>query len=360
MLPCSLYVKTLMHISKNGILLCICWSACYIVLCVSSCRKYDPKPSLHHKNIKYHEPFLYPDPLGDTRPELSRFYQRVAKISQLEDDTIKYEDSRRKTHSKPATYTTNTMTTHLSRCASARILSKAPSVKSVARRCGTISLNDQPEDHLQSPTHNIMSHSPNVSSIGSPTHNDVIPTNDTISSHTQNYFTPTDDIISSPTQNVTQTDDVISSPNQNDITPTDDVIRSSTHNSTTDLEASKPDIELLTTDMTSPSHSNNKHSNLETMICGPVLLCNGHLTTQDYEHARRHLSKSHDQLASCHKTTYVTSHTKTRKKSLKNRPSSATHLLTESSSSTSVSSVCSDKSHVKQNRHSSNKKRHKK
>ena len=290
------------------------------VFCFSSCRKYDPKPSLHHKNVKYHEPFLYPDPLGDTRPELSRFYQRIAKISQLEDDTIKCEDSRRKPHSKPTTYAINTTNTmHLSRSASARILNKAPSVKSVARRCGTISLNDQSEDHLQSPT----------PLIGSFTHNDVTTTNDVICSHTQN------------------------------ITPTDDVISSTTHDSTTDHEACEPDIDLPAADVMRPSHS-DKDSNSETMVCGPVLLCNGQLTTQDYEHARRHLSKSNDQLVSCHETTCVTSRPKTRKKPPKNRPRSTTHLLTESSSSTSVSSVCSDKSHMKQSRLSSNKKKHKK
>ena len=287
----------------------------YIIHCrFCCCRKCDLKPSLHHKNVKYHEPFLYPDPLGDTRPELSKFYQRIAKISQLEDDSIKYEDSRRKTHSKPTTFTTTT-TTHFSRSASARTLNKAPSVKSVARRCGTISLNDQSEDHLQSPTHDIVSHTPYVSPIASPTHSDV--------------------------------------------TLTDDVITSPTHNSTADHEVCKPGIDLPASDIISPTHS-DKDSNSETMVCGPVLLHNGQLTTKDYEQARRHLSKSHDQLASCHKTTRVTSHAKTRKKSLKNRPSSATLLLTESNSSTSVSSICSDKSHVKQSKFSSNKKRHKK
>ena len=294
--------------------------------------------------------------MGDTRPELSRFYQRIAKISQLEGDTIKCEDSRRKPYSKPTTYTTNaTNAMHLSRSASARTLNKVTSVKSVARRCGTISLNDQSENHLQSPIHDIVSHTP---LIGSLTHNDVTTTNDVIHSHTQN-ITPTNNIDSHTQNDIISTNDIVNSRTQNDITPTDDVINSTNHDSTTDHETCKPDIELPAADVMSLSRS-DKDSNSEIMVCGPVLLCNGQLTTQDYEHARRHLSKSHDQLVSCRETTCVTSHPKTRKKPSKNRPRSTTHLLTESSSSTSVSSVCSDKSHVKQSRLSSNKKKHKK
>lgn len=267
--------------------------------------------------MRYHEPFLYPDPLGDTKPELSKFYQRIAKISQLEDDAIKYEESRRKTHSKPPVTVTSATTTYLSRSFSARTLNKAPSVRVIAKRSASIAINNhQSEDCLQSPTHDSIT--PTISPIATPT---------------------------------------------NDVPPTDEIVSSPTHSPTANHEVSKPDIEVTATaDVMSPTHSDKDSSNSETMICGPVLLCNGQLTTQDYEQARRHLSKSHDQISSsCNESSRVTtSHTRTCKKSVKNRPRSATMLLTESSSSTSVSSVCSDKSHVKQNRLRSNKKRHKK
>ena len=99
---------------------------------------------------------------------------------------------------------------------------------------------------------------------------------------------------------------------------------------------------------TSPTHSESNDS--QPISSAPVILTNGKLSSSDCQQARHHLRRSASQ-----------DHVSPRKNAkshrrLKQRSGSAT-LLTTSSSSTSVSSTCSEKCHNKQNR---NKKKHKK
>lgn len=55
-----------------------------------------------HKCVSFTEPFLYPDPLGDVRADLSEFYRRVSELSQLEEETVKWEELQNKVHCRPS------------------------------------------------------------------------------------------------------------------------------------------------------------------------------------------------------------------------------------------------------------------
>lgn len=101
----------------------------------------------------------------------------------------------------------------------------------------------------------------------------------------------------------------------------------------------------------SPTHSETNNS--QSILSAPVILTNGKLSNSDCQQARHHLRRSFSQ-------DHVSprKHTRSRCK-LPQRSGSAT-LLTASSSSTSVSSTCSERSHIKHNRANSHKKKHKK
>lgn len=55
-----------------------------------------------HKCVLFTEPFLYPDPLGDVRADLSDFYCRITELNQLEEETVKWEELQSRGHCKPS------------------------------------------------------------------------------------------------------------------------------------------------------------------------------------------------------------------------------------------------------------------
>ena len=221
------------------------------------------------------EPFLYPDPLGDPRTDLCEFYHRVSDLSQLEEETIKWEELQSRGHCRPSY--SNTSSSRLPRRPSSekQLVTVRPTVKS--------------DETSQSIPALVVTKS--ASKLESPTH----------------YF-------SSP--------DVHS-------------------------EGNSGDCEVPTT-VSSPSHSENDDNQISS---APVILSNGKLSSFDCQQARHHLRRSASQ-------DHVSPRKNTKShRRLPQRSGSAT-LLTASSSSTSVSSTCSERYHNRGTRVNSNKKKH--
>ena len=226
-----------------------------------------------HKCVSFTEPFLYPDPLGDTRPDLDEFYHRVSELSQLEEVTLKWEELQNKSHCKPSN--SNSRLTRRPSSGRQPLVAKAP-IRTDDETSHSIPplVVTQASSKLEGPTH---------------------------------YF---------------------SNPN----VPSED------HSG---------DHEVIV----SPTHSESNSS--EPISSAPVVLTNGKLSSCDCKQARNHLRRSMSQdHVSPRKTTK--SHRK-----LPQRSGSAT-LLTESSSTTSVSSTCSERYTTKHHKANSNKKKHKK
>lgn len=138
------------------------------------------------------------------------------------------------------------------------------------------------------------------------------------------------------------------------ITQSPSMLQSPTHYSNSQdvhTENHSSDAQVVTT-VSSPTHSESNDSQ-PTISSAPVILTNGKLSNSDCQQARHQLRRSMSQ-----------DHVSPRKDSKSHRRlsqrSGSAVLLTASSSSTSVSSTCSERSHTKQNRVSSNKKKHKK
>lgn len=221
-----------------------------------------------HKCVSSNELFLYPDPLGDVRTDLSRFYHRVSELSQLEGETLKWEELQNKTHCRPS-YSTSRLS-HRSSSEKQLVVVRA-ATKTDETNCSIPAL--------------VVTQSPNK--LESPTH----------------YF-------------------------------------------------SSPDIHSeVSTTVSSPTHL--KTNNSQPISSAPVILSNGKLSSSDCQQARHYLRRSVSQ-------DHVSprNNTKSHRKLLQ-RSGSAT-ILTASSSSTSVSSTCSERGHIKRNRFNSHKKKHKK
>lgn len=228
-----------------------------------------------HKFVSFSEPFLYPDPLGDARTDLCEFYHRVAELSRLEEETVKWEELQNKAHCKPS-YSTS------------RLSRRPSSEKQLSMVRGPVKTDET--------SHSIPALVVTQSSkLESPTH------------YVSNPDLPSED-----------------------------------HSGDCEVPAT----------VSSPTHSESNSSE-PTISSAPVILTNGKLSSSDCQQARHHLRRSMSQdHVSPRKTT------KSRHR-LPQRSGSAT-LLTESSSSTSVSSTCSERYHNKHHRVNSNKKKHKK
>jgi len=217
---------------------------------------------------------LYPDPLLDARMDLSEFYRRVSELSQLEEETLKWEELQNKIHCRPS-YNNS----RLSRRPSSEkqlVAMKAP-VKTDETDCSIPAL--------------VVTQSPNK--FNSPTH-----------------YSSNPDIHS---------------------------------------EDHAGEHEISTT-VSSPTYSEN---NIQPISSAPVILSNGKLSRSDCKQAQHHLRRSVSQ-------DHVSprNNNKSHRRILQ-RSGSAT-ILTASSSSTSVSSTCSERGHVKHKRANSHKKKHKK
>ena len=134
------------------------------------------------------------------------------------------------------------------------------------------------------------------------------------------------------------------------VTESPSKLESPTHYFSSPDVHSEGDCEVPAT-VSSPTHSESNDS--RPISSAPVILTNGKLSNSDCQQARHHLRRSASQ-------DHVSPRKNTKShRRLSQRSGSAT-LLTASSSSTSVSSTCSERYHNKRTKINSNKKKHKK
>ena len=116
-----------------------------------------------NKCVLFTEPFLYPDPLrDDARTDLDEFYRCVSELSQLEEETVKWEELQNRGHCRPS----NSSTSRLSRRPSEKqLLTVRPSVKTdeTSQSIPALVVTESPSK-LESPTHYFSS--PDVHSEG--------------------------------------------------------------------------------------------------------------------------------------------------------------------------------------------------